>query len=69
MFGAYIIEVRDATAGIIVRDGHRFRFCASDRQFYGLEGRSFCSPRDAEAAALRHTLDRGMRKPLAQRHR
>jgi hypothetical protein len=62
MFDAYVIEIRDAAAGIIVRDGNRFRFCASDRQFYDLEGRSFCSPRDAEAAALRHVLNRETRK-------
>ncbi len=58
MFDAYVIEVHDATAGIIVRDGHRFRFCASDRQFFGLDGRSFGTPRDAEAAALRYLQDR-----------
>lgn len=54
MFDAHVIEVRDTTAGIVVRDGNRFLFCASDSQFFGLEGQRFSNPRDAEAAARRH---------------
>ena len=68
-FNAYVIEVLDATVGIVVRDGDRFRFCASDRQFYGLEGRSFCNPRAAETAALRHIQDRKPERPSTQRAR
>ena len=68
MFDAYVIEVDEATAGIIVRDGHRFRFCASDRQFFDMEGRSFGSPRDAEAAAIRHLSTRRSRR-LQAMHR
>ena len=54
MYDAYVIEVRDTTAGIVVRDGNRFLFCASDSQFFALEGHRFSNPRDAEAAARRH---------------
>lgn len=51
MSHAYVIEVNSRTAGIVVRDGGRFHFFASARDFNGLEGRSFNSPRDAERAA------------------
>jgi hypothetical protein len=54
MFDAYVIEIGKAAAGIIVKDGNRFMFCASDSQFNALDGQLFCNARDAEAAALRH---------------
>jgi hypothetical protein len=51
MSKAYIIEVRNRTAGIIAGDEHGFRFFSSDRTFDSLEGREFHSARDAERAA------------------
>lgn len=48
---AYIIEVRDRTAGIIAWDNHGFRFFSSERDFDRLEGRAFRCARDAERAA------------------
>jgi hypothetical protein len=54
MFDNYIIEVRSQAAGIVVRDGPRFRFFAANHAFNSLEGRVFRNPREAESAALRH---------------
>jgi hypothetical protein len=56
----YVIEVRPnavgitVQAGIVVRDGGRFRFFAATGAFNSLEGQLFKSPREAEKAALRH---------------
>jgi len=59
MSKAYIIEVRNRTAGIVAGDENGFRFFSSDRAFDSLEGREFhplamrsarrecCSTRDA----------------------
>ena len=63
----YIIEIRSKSlgitveAGIGVRDGHRFRFYAATHAFNSLEGQLFKSPKAAEAAALRHTVERSRR--------
>ncbi len=51
MSKAYIIEVRNRTAGIVTGDEHGFRFFSSERAFDSLEGREFSSARDAERAA------------------
>jgi hypothetical protein len=51
MSKAYIIEVRNRTAGIVAGDEHGFRFFSSDRAFDSLERREFHSARDAERAA------------------
>jgi hypothetical protein len=59
----YIIEIRPKSigvtvqAGIVVRDGHRFRFYAATNAFRSLEGQLFKSPRAAESAALRQIVD------------
>jgi hypothetical protein len=53
MSDSYIIEVSSGAAGLVVRDGGRFRFFAASREFAGLEGRSFSNPREAEKAAKR----------------
>jgi hypothetical protein len=50
----YIIEVRTGAAGIVVRDGHKYRFFAASHSFNELEGHLFKSPKEAEKAALRH---------------
>jgi hypothetical protein len=54
MYDTYIIETRKGAAGIVVRDGRGFRFFAAAHDFNSLEGRIFGSPKEAEAAALRH---------------
>lgn len=51
MSNAYIIEVRNRTAGIVAGDGHAFRFFSYERAFDQLEGRHFRSARHAERAA------------------
>jgi hypothetical protein len=53
MSDSYIIEVSNGAAGLVVRDGGRFRFFAASSEFAGLEGQSFNNPRDAEKAARR----------------
>ena len=63
----YIIEIRSRSlgitveAGVVVRDGHRFRFYAATHAFNSLEGQLFKSPKAAEAAALRHIVERSTR--------
>jgi hypothetical protein len=49
---AYVIEIGDDTAGIVVRDeDNRFRFYASTHAFNALEQQRFGSPRAAQRAA------------------
>jgi hypothetical protein len=70
MSDAYIIEVRSAAAGLVVRahDRHGFRFFASLPEFAGLEGRCFRNPQEAERAAERHARGRSDRgRPPARR--
>jgi hypothetical protein len=58
MSDSYIIEVSSGAAGLVVRDGGRFRFFAASSEFAGLEGRSFSNPREAEQAAKRQADQR-----------
>jgi hypothetical protein len=66
----YIIEIRPnavgvaVQAGIVVRDGCRFRFFAATHAFNSLEGHLFRNPKEAEKAALRHVADVTARKPV-----
>jgi hypothetical protein len=53
---AYIIEVRNRTAGIVAGDERGFCFFSSERAFDSLEGREFRSVREAERA-VRALLD------------
>jgi hypothetical protein len=48
---AFIIETAEATAGVIVRQGSRFRFFAADPRFGLLDGSTFKSPAAAQKAA------------------
>ena len=61
----YIIEIHSngitVEAGIVIRDGHRFRFYAATHAFNSLEGQLFESPKAAESAALRHIVERSTR--------
>lgn len=54
MSDAFIIEVADETAGIVVRQNSEksYRFHASLPRYYPLDGKVFAAPRDAERAAL-----------------
>jgi hypothetical protein len=59
MFDNYIIEIRSpkagrtVQAGIVVRDGTRFRFFAAADAFNALEAQCFTTPKAAEDAARR----------------
>lgn len=64
MSDSYLIEVHDDAAGIVVRDNGQFRFFASHRRFFGLDGRAFSSPRDAERAAIRHIARKAHRADM-----
>ena len=50
----YIIEIESEAAGVVVRDGRRFRFFAASRAFVSLDGRLFRTAGDAEREAARH---------------
>ncbi|WOH64302.1 hypothetical protein [Bradyrhizobium sp. BWA-3-5] len=51
MSKAYVIEIFDRTAGIVVGDERGFRFFSSERIFDSLESGRFGSARAAERAA------------------
>lgn len=53
MSDAYIIEIADETAGIVVRQQHEtgYRFHAAVPRYFALEGKIFAGPREAERAA------------------
>ncbi|MES5481263.1 hypothetical protein QMZ05_00770 [Bradyrhizobium sp. INPA03-11B] len=63
MSQAYIIEVSDRTAGIVVGDSSGFCFFSSDRAFDGLDGGHFGSARAAERAVRAHL----QRRPASSR--
>ncbi|MGY3444074.1 MULTISPECIES: hypothetical protein [unclassified Bradyrhizobium] len=58
---AYVIEVSDRTAGIVVGDNSGFCFFSSDRAFDGLDGGHFGSARAAERAVRAHLQRRQAR--------
>jgi hypothetical protein len=62
MSDAYIIEIADETAGIVVRQQQDwgYRFHAAVPRYFPLEGKIFAGPRDAERAANAHFI--GKRK-------
>lgn len=56
MSDAYIIEIAEETAGIVVRQQSDtgYRFHAALPKYFPLDGRVFAGPRDAERAAIAH---------------
>ena len=52
MSKAYVIETNAEIAGIVVREGQRFRFLSSSPRFSNLDGEYYRSPKEAERAAL-----------------
>ncbi|HUD51423.1 hypothetical protein [Parvibaculum sp.] len=60
MTDAYVIEIDDEAAGIIVRTGRDYYFYASNPRYAQLEGTSYTSPSKAEIAA------RALTRPLAR---
>jgi hypothetical protein len=67
MSDAFVIEVADETAGIVVRQGGEksYRFHASLPRYYPLDGKIFSAPRDAERAALAQFSHRPKQKARA----
>lgn len=67
MSDAYVIEVANETAGIVVRQGDEksYRFHASLPRYYPLDGKLFAAPRDAERAALTRIGRRAKEKARA----
>jgi hypothetical protein len=65
----YIIEIRPKSvgitvqAGLVVRDGRRFRFFAATDAFNSLEGKLFKSPNAAEHAARRRVAEMALPRP------
>jgi len=51
MSGAFVIEIEDQTAGLVLAEKGGFRFRASDPVFRKLDGRLFAHVRQARAAA------------------
>jgi len=49
----YVIELAGKAAGLVVKDGNRFRFYAAEKVFSGLERRLYQSPGEAEDACRR----------------
>lgn len=67
MSDAFIIEVADEAAGIVVRQGGEkgYRFHASLPRYFSLDGKVFSAPRDAERAALAQSGRGAKRKARA----
>ncbi|MFC7396313.1 hypothetical protein ACFQU1_03770 [Chelatococcus sp. GCM10030263] len=61
MYDSYLIEVAGRPAGIVARDGQRYRFHAAARPFHGLEGQIFADPVAAQRAAQRFLSSKGRR--------
>jgi hypothetical protein len=51
MSGAYVIEIEDQTAGLVIAERRGYRFFASERIFRKLDGRLFQQVRQAHGAA------------------
>jgi hypothetical protein len=70
----YIIEIKPeivgatVQAGIVVRDGHRFRFFAATHAFDALDGQLFASPKAAERAAQQRVINMKFRNSFSFVH-
>ncbi len=67
MSDAFVIEVADETAGIVVRQDleKTYRFHASLPRYFPLDGKIFSAPRDAERAAQAHFARNSKQKARA----
>ena len=63
----YVIELGGAAAGLVVKEGNRFRFYAAEKSFAGLERNLYQSPGEAEDACRRVAPGRATRPQAAQR--
>ena len=53
----YIIETLHGAAGLVVRDRRGFMFFSATKQFDAMDGKSFASPQQATAAAIRQSTN------------
>ena len=49
----YVIELAGEAAGLVVKEGNRFRFYSAGRDFSGLDRTLYRSPAEAEEACRR----------------
>lgn len=64
----YMIETGSEIAGIVIREGRRFRFFSSSRRFWELEGEYYRNPREAERAARGLLADRRSSSEVLRRN-
>lgn len=62
----FLVEVWGEPAGIVLREGNAFRFHATARAFFALDGVQFNTPGHARLAAA--NLQRGRRRVAASFH-
>jgi hypothetical protein len=58
MSDPFIVEVWGEPAGVVLRDGNAFRFHATARLFFELDGTQFTTPGHARLAAARLSATR-----------
>jgi hypothetical protein len=61
---AFIIETGGVAAGVVVREGRKYRFFSASSEFQTLDGQDYASPRAAQKAADL-VADRGRRRAAA----
>lgn len=59
----YVIELAGEPAGLVVREGNRFRFYASSKNYAALERRLYRTPGEAEHACRRMAFPGRMPRP------
>ena len=63
----YVIELAGKAAGLVVKEGNRYRFYASENAFSDLERSLYRSPAEAEDACRRLLWPGRAPRPLTQR--
>ena len=66
MSDPFIVEIWGQPAGIVLKDGAAWRFHATHRAFFALEGVPFNTPGHARLAAAR--LDQAQRPSASRAH-
>jgi len=63
----FVIELAGEAAGLVVKDGNRFRFYASDKEFVSLDRALYRSPAEAEEACRRIAFPGRATRPQTKR--
>jgi hypothetical protein len=58
----FIVEIWGEPAGVVLREGNAFRFHATARPFFELDGTQFTTPGHAKLAAARLTHNAGIQR-------